>query len=36
LITADDVTGKATAIERVALSEDQLKDITDAVTAARA
>jgi metallophosphoesterase (TIGR00282 family) len=31
-ITVDHTTGRATAIERVALSEDQLKQITDSVT----
>jgi metallophosphoesterase (TIGR00282 family) len=35
LITVDPLTGRATAIERVALSEEQLKGITDSVTAAR-
>ncbi len=36
LITVDRTTGKATAIERiVALTEEQLKDITDTVVAAR-
>lgn len=35
-ISVDPATGKATAIERIALTEDQLKDITDTVTAARA
>jgi metallophosphoesterase (TIGR00282 family) len=35
-ITVDQATGKATGIERVALTEDQLKDITDTVSAARA
>jgi metallophosphoesterase (TIGR00282 family) len=33
-ISVDPATGKATAIERLSLSEDQLKDITDNVTAA--
>ena len=33
LITVDESTGRATHIVRLALSEDQLKDITDAVTA---
>ncbi|MFM8533127.1 MAG: TIGR00282 family metallophosphoesterase [Acidimicrobiia bacterium] len=36
VVTADPDSGKATAIERVSLSEAQLIDITDAVTAARA
>jgi len=35
-ITVDQDSGRATAIERVALTEDQLKDITDTVSAARA
>jgi len=35
LITVDHATGKATAIERIALTEDQLKDITETVVAAR-
>lgn len=35
LITADAATGKATAIERLSLSEAQLIEITDSVTAAR-
>jgi len=35
-ITVDQATGKATAIERVALTEDQLKEITDTVSAAKA
>lgn len=35
-ITVDPHTGKATAIERIALTEDQLKEITDTVSAARA
>jgi metallophosphoesterase (TIGR00282 family) len=34
-IAVDASTGKATAIERVALTEEQLKEITDSVTAAR-
>jgi metallophosphoesterase (TIGR00282 family) len=36
VITADASTGKATAIERVSLGEEELMSITDAVTAARA
>ena len=32
-ITADPITGKATAIERVALTEDQLKELTDRASA---
>jgi metallophosphoesterase (TIGR00282 family) len=36
VITVDADTGKATAIERVSLTEDQLKVITDTVSAARA
>jgi metallophosphoesterase (TIGR00282 family) len=32
-ITADPTTGKATAIERVALTEDQLKELTDRASA---
>ena len=36
VVTADPESGKATAIERVSLSEAQLIDITEAVTAARA
>lgn len=36
LITVDPLTGRAAAIERVALTEPQLKEITDSVTAARA
>jgi metallophosphoesterase (TIGR00282 family) len=36
LITVDARTGRASAIERVSLSESQLIEITDAVTAARA
>ena len=35
-ITVDAATGKASAIERVSLTEDQLKEITDTVSAARA
>jgi 2',3'-cyclic-nucleotide 2'-phosphodiesterase len=35
LITVDHTTGKATAIERIALTEGQLKDITEAAVAAR-
>jgi metallophosphoesterase (TIGR00282 family) len=35
VITADAATGHATAIERVSLSEAQLIEITDSVTAAR-
>ena len=35
-ISVDPATGKATAIERISLTEDQLKDITDTVAAARA
>jgi hypothetical protein len=34
VITADPATGRATHIERIALSEDQLKEITDSATAA--
>ena len=34
-ISVDETTGRATAIERVALSDAQLKDITDTVSAAR-
>ena len=33
-ITIDDASARATAIERISLSEEQLKDITDSVTAA--
>lgn len=36
VITVDPATGKATAIERISLTEDQLKEITDTVSAARA
>ena len=36
VITVDAASGKATAIERIALTEDQLKDITDTVSAAKA
>jgi metallophosphoesterase (TIGR00282 family) len=36
VITADAASGKATAIERVSLTEEQLKAITDSVTAANA
>jgi hypothetical protein len=32
VITVDAATGRATAIERLSLSEDQLKATTDAVT----
>lgn len=35
LITVDAESGRARAIDRLALTEDQLKDITEAVTAAR-
>jgi calcineurin-like phosphoesterase len=35
-ITVDESTARATAIERLSLTEDQLKDITDTVSAARA
>jgi metallophosphoesterase (TIGR00282 family) len=35
IIAVDQTNGRATAIERVALTEEQLKDITDSVTAAR-
>ena len=35
LIGVDDATGRATTIERIALTEDQLKEITDTVTASR-
>ena len=35
-ISVDPATGKATAIERISLTEDQLKEITDTVSAARA
>ena len=35
-IAVDESSGKATAIERISLTEDQLKDITDTVSAARA
>ena len=35
LITVDPTTGKATAIDRLGLTEDQLKEITEEVTAAR-
>lgn len=35
VITIDDETGRATAIERLGLTEDQLQTITDTVTAAR-
>ncbi|MBY0496582.1 MAG: TIGR00282 family metallophosphoesterase [Cyanobacteria bacterium] len=35
MITVDQTTGKATAIERIGLTEQQLKEITDSVTAAR-
>ena len=35
LITVDHTTGKATAIERISLTEDQLKAITETVVAAR-
>jgi hypothetical protein len=35
VIDVDAVTGRADAIERISLSEDQLKDITDTVSAAR-
>jgi len=35
-IAIDVATGRATSITRISLSEDQLKEITDAVTAARA
>ena len=34
-ITVDETTGKATAIERISLTEDQLKEITDTVSTAR-
>ena len=34
-ITVDDATSRAVGIERIALTEDQLKEITDTVTAAR-
>jgi 2',3'-cyclic-nucleotide 2'-phosphodiesterase len=34
-ITVDASSGKATSIERIALTEDQLKEITDTVSAAR-
>ncbi len=34
-IVVDESTGRATGITRISLSEDQLKEITDAVTAAR-
>ena len=35
-VSVDPATGRATGIERIALSEDQLKEITDTVSAARA
>ena len=35
LITVDHTTGKATAIERISLTEDQLKEINETVVAAR-
>jgi len=35
VITIDDLTSRATAIERIGLTEDQLKEITDTVSAAR-
>ena len=35
VITVDPSTGRSTAIERIALTEDQLKEITDTVSAAR-
>ena len=35
-ITVDPASGTATAIERISLTEDQLKEITDTVSAARA
>jgi calcineurin-like phosphoesterase len=35
LITVDHTTGQATAIERISLTEDQLKEITETVVAAR-
>ena len=35
-ISVDPATGRATAIERISLTEDQLKEITDTVSAARA
>jgi len=35
LIAVDHTTGKATAIERISLTEDQLKEITETVVAAR-
>jgi len=36
VVAVDPANGKATAIERIALTEDQLKEITDTVSAARA
>ena len=35
IITIDDLTSRATAIARISLTEDQLKEITDTVSAAR-
>jgi calcineurin-like phosphoesterase len=36
VIAVDESRGTASAIERISLTEDQLKEITDTVTAARA